>query len=104
MPLAAYTARRGTYVVPTEGQQIPEILGARLVHPAGCLAPACCARAAIRGLYSMATTSGSVGPSPACMCGNGCMSMDGGFQAVRAAGENLQIRTLLKKQIRFFIG
>jgi hypothetical protein len=24
------------------------------------------------------------------------MSMDGGFQAVRAAGENLQIRTLLK--------
>jgi hypothetical protein len=28
------------------------------------------------------------------------MSMDGGFQAVRAAGENLQIRTPLKK-IRF---
>ena len=26
------------------------------------------------------------------------MSMDGGFEAVRAAGENLQIRTLLKKQ------
>jgi hypothetical protein len=31
------------------------------------------------------------------------MSMDGGFQAVRAAGENLHIRTLLKKQT-FFIG
>jgi hypothetical protein len=31
------------------------------------------------------------------MCGNGCISMDGGFQAVRAAGENFQIRTLLKK-------
>jgi hypothetical protein len=28
------------------------------------------------------------------MCGNGCMSMDGGFQAVRAAGENLKIRAL----------
>jgi hypothetical protein len=36
------------------------------------------------------------------MCGNGCMSEDGGFQAVRAAGENLQIRTLKKK--RFFLG
>jgi hypothetical protein len=46
-------------------------------------------------------TSGSVGLSPACMCGNGYMSiitcMDGGFQAVRAAGENLQIRTLFYK-------
>jgi hypothetical protein len=29
------------------------------------------------------------------------MSMDGGFKAVRAAGENLQIRTLLLK--KFFI-
>jgi hypothetical protein len=30
------------------------------------------------------------------------MSTDGGFQAVRAAGENLQIRTLLfKKKKRF---
>jgi hypothetical protein len=30
------------------------------------------------------------------------MSMDGGFQAVRAAGENLQIRTFLfKKQILY---
>jgi hypothetical protein len=28
--------------------------------------------------------------------------MDGGFQAVRAAGENLQIRTLLKKQNVFY--
>jgi hypothetical protein len=27
------------------------------------------------------------------------MSMDGGFQAVRAAGENLQIRTLIKKKV-----
>jgi hypothetical protein len=35
------------------------------------------------------------------MCGNGCMSMDGGFQAVRAAGVKLQIRTLLKNKIRF---
>jgi hypothetical protein len=26
------------------------------------------------------------------------MSMDGGFQAVRAAGANLQIRTLLKNK------
>jgi hypothetical protein len=40
-----------------------------------------------------------VGPSAACMCGNGCMSMDGGFQAVRAAGENLQIRTLKQKNV-----
>jgi hypothetical protein len=33
------------------------------------------------------------------------MSMDGGFQAVHAAGENLQIRTLLfKKKKKFFIG
>jgi hypothetical protein len=31
------------------------------------------------------------------------MSMDGGFLAVRAAGENLQIRTLLKNNT-FFIG
>jgi hypothetical protein len=31
------------------------------------------------------------------------MSMDGGFQAVRAAGENLQVRTLLlKKKIVFY--
>jgi hypothetical protein len=30
------------------------------------------------------------------------MSMDGGFQAVRAARENLQIRTLLLKK-SFFI-
>jgi hypothetical protein len=29
------------------------------------------------------------------------MSMDGGFQAVRASGENFQIRTLLKKQLLF---
>jgi hypothetical protein len=29
------------------------------------------------------------------------MSMDGGFQAVHATGENLQIRTLLKKTKRF---
>jgi hypothetical protein len=28
--------------------------------------------------------------------------MDGGFQAVRAAGENLQIRTLFKKKYTFF--
>jgi hypothetical protein len=28
--------------------------------------------------------------------------MDGGFQAVRAAGENLQIRTLLIKKKRFY--
>ena len=48
---------------------------------------------------SRATTSGSVGPSGACMCGNGCMSRAGGFQAVRAEGENSQIRTLLKKTI-----
>jgi hypothetical protein len=33
--------------------------------------------------------------SKSCMyCGNSCMSMDGGFQAGRAAGKNLQIRTL----------
>jgi hypothetical protein len=32
------------------------------------------------------------------------MSMDGGFQAVRAAGKNLQIRTLLFKKKEFFIG
>jgi hypothetical protein len=32
------------------------------------------------------------------------MSMlDGGFQAVRAVGQNLQIRTLLKKQKRFLL-
>jgi hypothetical protein len=41
-----------------------------------------------------ATTSGSVGPNTACMCGNGCMSRDNGFQSVRAAGKKLQIRTL----------
>ena len=41
-----------------------------------------------------ATTSGSVGLCGACMCGDGCMSRDGGFQAVLAAGENSQIRTL----------
>ena len=35
-----------------------------------------------------------MGPYDACMCGDGFMSRDGGFQAVRAAGENLQIRTL----------
>jgi hypothetical protein len=29
------------------------------------------------------------------------MSMDGGFQAVRAAGENLQIRSLLKIKTLF---
>jgi hypothetical protein len=29
------------------------------------------------------------------------MSVDGGFQAVRAAGENLQIRTLLKTKTLF---
>ena len=46
-------------------------------------------------LHPGATTSEPVGSSAACMCGNGCMSTDGGFQAVRAAGENLQIRTLL---------
>ena len=48
-----------------------------------------------------ATTSESVSSSAACMCGNGCMSMDGGFQAVRAAVENLQIRTLLKTKTVF---
>jgi hypothetical protein len=31
------------------------------------------------------------------------MSTDGGFQAARAAGENLQIRTLFKKK-KVFIG
>ena len=41
-----------------------------------------------------ATTSGFVNPCGAFMCGDGCMSRDGGFQAVRAAGKNLQIRTL----------
>jgi hypothetical protein len=51
------------------------------------------------GNRAKATTNGSVGLSAACMCGNGCMSMDGGFQAMRAAGENLQIRTLLLKKI-----
>jgi hypothetical protein len=30
------------------------------------------------------------------------MSRDGGFQAVRAAGENLQIRTLFKKRKKVF--
>jgi hypothetical protein len=30
------------------------------------------------------------------------MSMDGGFKAVRAAGENLQIRTLFKKTKNVF--
>ena len=34
------------------------------------------------------TTSGSVGLSTACMCGNSCMSRDSGYQAVRAAGKN----------------
>jgi hypothetical protein len=37
------------------------------------------------------------------MCGNGCMFMDGGFQAVRAAGGNLQIRTLLYKNKKVFL-
>ena len=32
------------------------------------------------------------------------MSMEGGFQAVRAAGENLQIRTLFFLNKFFFIG
>jgi hypothetical protein len=36
------------------------------------------------------------------MCGNGWMSKDGEFQAVRAAGENSQIRTLFFKK-KFFI-
>jgi hypothetical protein len=56
------------------------------------------------------TTSGSVGSNAAYeravrarMCGNGCMSVDGGCQGVRAAGENLQIRTLLKKKNSFYI-
>jgi hypothetical protein len=52
---------------------------------------------------ALATTSEIVGPNAACMCGNGCMSMDGGFQVVRAAGENLQIRTLLFKKKTLFI-
>jgi hypothetical protein len=43
--------------------------------------------------FSAATTSRSVGLSGACMCENSCMSRDGGFQAVRAAGRKLQIRT-----------
>ena len=38
------------------------------------------------------TTSYTVGLSSACMCGDGCcMSRNDGFQAVRAACENLQI-------------
>ena len=37
--------------------------------------------------YPKATTSGSAGPYSACMCGDVCMSRDGGFQAVRAAGK-----------------
>ena len=55
----------------------------------------------------MATTSHTVVYYGACMCGNGCMSRDGGFLAVRAAGKNLQIRTLLKTNTidsNFFIG
>jgi hypothetical protein len=55
--------------------------------------------ASLCGIRAMTTTSGFVGPSAACMCGNGCMPMDGGFQAVRAAGENLKIRTLLQKKV-----
>jgi hypothetical protein len=35
--------------------------------------------------------------------GNGCMSMDGGFQVVRAAGEILQIRTLLKNKSFLYV-
>jgi hypothetical protein len=31
------------------------------------------------------------------------MSRDGGFQAVRAAGKNLQIRTLLKTETFFMV-
>jgi hypothetical protein len=31
------------------------------------------------------------------------MSMDGGFQAVRAAGKNLQIRTLLFKKNNYIV-
>jgi hypothetical protein len=46
----------------------------------------------------MATTSGFVGLYGACMCGNSCMSRDGGFQAVRAAGKKLQIRTFFFKK------
>ena len=42
-------------------------------------------------IFSKATTSHTVGLSGACMCGDGCISRDGGFQAVRVAGENLQI-------------
>ena len=42
-----------------------------------------------------ATTSHTVGPRGACMCGDGCMSRDGGFKAVRAAGENIQIFFLI---------
>ena len=49
------------------------------------------------------TTSASVGSSGACVCGNGCMSRDGGFEAMRAAGKKLQIRTLLKTK-HVFIG
>jgi hypothetical protein len=56
------------------------------------------------GLSTKTTTGGSVGSSAACMCGNGCMSMDGGFQAVHAAGENLQIRTLFYLKKNVFIG
>jgi hypothetical protein len=50
--------------------------------------------------FTEAARRGYVGPSAACMCGNGCMSRDGEFQAVRAAVENLQTRTLffLKKK------
>ena len=54
------------------------------------------------GPFPKTATSGSVGPSAECLCGNGCMSMDGGFQAVRAAAENLQIRPLLKNKYVFY--
>ena len=52
--------------------------------------------------FPLVTTSHTVGPSGACMCGDGCMSRDGGFHAVRAACENLQIRTLLFKKKNVF--
>jgi hypothetical protein len=57
---------------------------------------ACAARAAARvaATNSTATTGGSVGGSKWCMYVWGWLNAHGGSQAVRAAGENLQICTL----------
>ena len=55
-----------------------------------------------RPCVSKATTGESVSLYGACMCGYGCRSRDGGFQAVRAAGKKLQIRTLFKLKKKVF--